>query len=343
MTRRVLGAALVTAALTLAGCGGSSAPPAQPKSAALSPRTGTYVNPVWDRDFPDPAVLRAGATFYAYATQGGGANIQTLRSSDLVHWRPGPDALPELGKWASSGNTWAPEVIELGRSFVMYYVAHSDATGKQCIGRATAAQPGGPFTDRSAAPLVCQASLGGSIDPDPARGADGQLYLYWKNDGNCCARPVHLWGQRLSGDGARLVGSPVPLMTNDRSWQGNLVEAPEMVRHAGRYVLFYSANDYASPRYGIGYALCRGPLGPCTDRSSASLIASNGDAAGPGHCFVVTTGGASWLFYHAWPPDAIGSQSPGRLLWLEPLTWRGAVPVVHPSDRSAQPAPRVAS
>jgi hypothetical protein len=45
------------------------------------------------------------------------------------------------------------------------------------------------------------------------------------------------------------------------------------------------------------------------------------------------------LLYHAWPPDAVGSQSPGRLLWMEPLTWRGDVPVVHPSEASPQPAP----
>lgn len=343
MIGRFAGVALVATALFLAGCGGSSTP-SHSTAASDSAGTGTYVNPVWDRDFPDPAVLRVGSTFYAYATQGGDDNIQTLQSRDLVHWRPGHDALPTVGRWASSGNTWAPEVITLGHRYVMYYVAHSQATGKQCIGRATATRPAGPFVDRSSAPLVCQAGLGGSIDPDPIRAADGHLYLYWKNDGNCCGRPVHLWGQRLSADGARLVGTATALMTNDKAWQGSLVEAPEMIRHGNGYVLFYSANDYASAQYGIGYAACRGPLGPCTDKSDASLIASNDAAAGPGHCFVVTMpDGTSWMFYHAWPPDAIGSQSPGRLLWLEPLTWHGDVPVVHPSDPSAQPVPRVAS
>jgi hypothetical protein len=45
------------------------------------------------------------------------------------------------------------------------------------------------------------------------------------------------------------------------------------------------------------------------------------------------------MLYHAWPPDAVGSQSPGRLLWMEPVTWSGSTPKVHPSDPSAQPAP----
>jgi beta-xylosidase len=333
-------AAVLAAALALAGCGGSPSPshPASSSSAA----SGAYVNPVWDQDFPDPAVLRAGDTYHAYATQGGGKNIQTLTSKDLVHWRRGEDALPEVGKWADAGDTWAPEVIDINGTYVMYYVAHAAVAGKQCIGRATAKDPAGPFADPSAVPLVCQASLGGSIDPNPFRAADGSLYLYWKNDGNCCGKPVHLWGQKLSADGAALVGRPVALMTNDKPWQGNLVEAPEMVAHGPTFVLFYSANDYASALYGIGYASCSAPLGPCIDRSDASILPSNDAAAGPGHCFVLSTPkGATYLLYHAWPPDAIGSQTPRRQLWMEPLTWTGDAPKVHPSDPSPQPAPRL--
>jgi beta-xylosidase len=337
------------AVVIVAGCGGSggaakktAASPAHASapSASVSARAGSYVNPVYDQDFPDPAVLRVSTTYHAYATQGGGKNIQTLTSPDLVHWRPGNDALPKLGAWADAGSTWAPEVIGVGGRYVMYYVAKANQQGVQCIGRATAASPAGPFTDTAAAPLVCQASLGGSIDPDPIRAKDGKLYLYWKNDGNCCGKPVHIWGQRLRADGGALVAKPTPLLTNAKAWQGNLVEAPEMVAHGGAYVLFYSANNYASADYGIGYATCRTPLGPCTDRSSASMIPSNGKAAGPGHCFVIATpGGTTWMLFHAWPPDAIGSTTPGRQLWLEPVTWRGNVPSVHPSQTDPQPAP----
>ena len=61
----------------------------------------------------------------------------------------------------------------------------------------------GPFEDHPEAPLVCQRELGGSIDPYPYRDADGRLYLFWKNDGNCCAQPVHLWVQPLADDGRR--------------------------------------------------------------------------------------------------------------------------------------------
>ena len=341
MTRR---AAVALAMLVVAGCGSGSSHSTSSRPAGSSTGAG-YVNPVYRSNFPDPAVLRVGGSYHAYGTQGGGGHVQTLTSTDLVHWQAGPDALPQLGSWATTGNTWAPEVISIASRFALFYVGRDTRSGKQCIGRATATDPAAPFTDHAGQPLVCQDTLGGSIDPDPIRAADGSLYLYWKNDGNCCGLPVHLWGQRLSPDGSKLLGRPVALLSNDKPWQGSLVEAPEMVVHAGSYTLFYSANDYASDRYGIGYADCRGPLGPCTDESNSSLIASNDFAAGPGHCFVLqSSDGDWWMLYHAWPPNAIGSTDPGRLLWLEPVSWRAGaghgVPSVHPSEVSPQPLPR---
>jgi beta-xylosidase len=333
--------ALLILLLLTVGCSSSTPAPSSTKSSKRSSPGGsaTFANPVVVADFPDPGLLAEGGTFHLYGTQGGGANIQTLTSTDLVHWTAGDDALPEVGSWASTGNTWAPEVVKVGARYLLFYVAHDDASGKQCIGRASASTPEGPFRDTSPSPLVCQAGQGGSIDADPVRDPDGHLYLYWKNDGNCCDRPVRLWGQRLSAAGTSLVGHPVALLSNTKAWQGNLIEAPEMVTHGADHLLFYSANDYASTSYAVGYARCAGPLGPCTDASEDPVLASNKAAAGPGHCFVFTVGDQTWMLYHAWPPDAIGSEVPGRQLWLDRVTWDGDTPVVHGPTATRQPVP----
>src|SRR5688500_11580056 len=74
----------------------------------------TYVNPILDEEFPDPAVILAPDGFYyAYATQslkdGKWINIQVARSPDLVHWHDLGDALPEKPAWASATQDfWAP-------------------------------------------------------------------------------------------------------------------------------------------------------------------------------------------------------------------------------------------
>lgn len=342
--RAVLAAgAVALLLLTATGCSpGQPEQGARTSTSTSSPASpaGSYTNPVLADDVPDPWVLQVGDTFHLYATQGGGENVQTATSPDLVHWTRGGDALPQLGGWAQAGATWAPEVLTVGKGYVMFYVAHDSRSGRQCIGRATSTDPAGPFRDTATQPFVCQSGQGGSIDPDAVRGADGTLYLYWKNDGNCCGAPVHLWGQALSPDAARLTGRAVALMANTKPWQGTLVEAPEMVVHDGGYVLLYSANGYASADYAIGWASCAGPLGPCTDESAKPLVATTDVAAGPGHCAPVSLAdGSTWLLFHAWRPDGIGTTYPGRQLWLEPLTWSGGTPHVPPPSSSPQPAP----
>ena len=253
--------------------------------------------------------------------------------------RYNPGWLVDAAEW-TTGDTWAPEVQKIAAHYVMFYVAKDVTSGRQCIGRATATTPTGPFNDPGTAPFMCQPDLGGSIDPDLFHAPDGRWFLYWKNDGNCCGQPTHLYGQQLSPDASRLTGRRRSLLGVDQPWQGQLVEAPEMLAHAHQFLLFYSANDYASDKYAIGYATCTGPLGPCHDASPSPWLHSTAAAAGPGHCFPFTLpDGSTWLLFHAWPPDAIGSQSPGRQLWLARVTFSGAVPVIAAPSNHALPTP----
>ena len=340
---RVAGSTLAALALLagITGCGdgGTPATATGAPSTSAGRVAGTFTNPVYAENFPDPGVLRARDTYYAYSTNTSAENVPTMTSTDLVTWADGPDAMPDVGSWAVGGNTWAPEVLAAGGRYLLYYTARSVSTGKQCIGRAVATAPGGPFVDPDPAPFVCEVAEGGSIDASPFRDTDGRLYLYWKNDGNCCGKPVHLYGRALSADGMRLTGPRAPLLTNTKPWQGNLVEAPEMVRHGAGYVLFYSANGYDTDKYAMGYASCRAALGPCTD-AEEPVLRSAPEAAGPGHGFVVSTpDGDTWLLYHAWPPEAIGSTSPGRQLWLDRLEWKGDRPVVRGPTADPQPVP----
>src|SRR3954465_8253610 len=101
-------------------------------SASAAP---TYVNPVLDADFPDPAVIEApDGYYYAYATQtlldSGWINIQVARSADLIHWEHLGDALPEKPSWArGTQDLWAPYVLFDGTRYLMYYSATPDECG----------------------------------------------------------------------------------------------------------------------------------------------------------------------------------------------------------------------
>jgi beta-xylosidase len=300
----------------------------------------TFRNPVYPTDFPDPFVLRVGDGYVAYGTNGVSDNVRTLRSRDLVHWHTGKDAMPELGPWALRGWTWAPSVLRRDDGvYVLYYTARSFDLGLQCVGRAVARAATGPFVDTSRKPLVCQAQLGGSIDPDVHRDDSG-LYLYWKNDGNCCGLPTAIYGQRLAAGGLSLTGRRALLTRNTAAWEGTTIEAPTMWLEDGTYVLFYSGNAYNTSAYAVGYATCRGPLGPCTDAAENPIVATACRAIGPGHQAVVRDAhGRTWLLYHAWAPGMVGSVVPGRSLWLDRLDWVDGKPVVRGPSCVAQPAP----
>ena len=305
----------------------------------------TFTNPVYDANFPDPGVLRVGDTYYAYGTNDGVRNVPLLTSTDLVSWDGPEEVLPELGSWATAGYTWAPEVLQVADDrYVLYYTACDTATNLQCVGVAVADNPRGPFVDSSDRPLICEADEGGSIDASPFRDSDGQLYLYWKNDGNHIGVPTHLYGQRLSDDGTSLVGERVRLLTNHAPWHAHVIEAPQMHRRHGAYYLFYSANAFDSDAYAVGYARCDGPLGPCQDADENPILATGEQAAGPGHCsLVVGPDGNDWLLYHAWPPDAIGSAHPGRVMWLDRVDWVDGKPVVRGPTADPQPIPTASS
>ncbi|MEU5947054.1 glycoside hydrolase family 43 protein [Micromonospora sp. NPDC047465] len=335
-TRRRGAAAVLAAALLAAGCGGGDDP--RPTSRETDARM--FTNPVVRTDAPDPQAIRVGDTWYLFHTNAAGRNVPVLTSPDLVDWTPAGDALPELPAWAEPGRNWAPEVIELAPDrFLLYYTVAGRESGRQCVGRAVASAPQGPYRDDSTAPLICQAELGGAIDASPFRDADGSLWLLWKNDGNAVGVDTWIWSQRLSDDGLRLVGEPVRLLKQTEPWEGNLVEGPFFHRHDGKLFLFFAANAYDRAEYAEGYAVCESPTGPCVKAPENPILATNGAASGPGHASMVVVDGRTWLLYHAWPPGQEGTVDPGRQIWLDEVVWEDSKPVVKGPTAGPQPKP----
>jgi beta-xylosidase len=298
----------------------------------------TFTNPVLDQDFPDPDVLKVGDTYYAYSTNSENINIQVARSSDLVHWQFVGDALPKLPNWAVQdfGWAWAPDVSSNGKTYLMYFVARFaiDKGGTQCIGAATSDQPEGPFTPVGDAPLICQVKQGGSIDPASFMDTDGKHYILWKNDGNSSGGQTWIYLQQTSDDGLELEGEPKQLITSDQSWEGVLIEGPTLWKHNKEYALFYSANDYASPNYAVGYAVADTVDGPYQKPDKPLLKTSIREGVvGPGGQDVaLDEDGQTWMLYHSWQGGSY------RALNLVELDWNGNVPVVKPT-RAPMAAP----
>jgi arabinan endo-1,5-alpha-L-arabinosidase len=286
-----------------------------------------HVNPVLERDFPDPAVLRApDGWYYAYATNGGGFNIQVARSRDLARWEHLGDALPVKPAWARR-DFWAPHVTYDAGRYYMYYSAKPDEWPGQCLAVATAAAPAGPFSD-SGAPLLCGPGIA-HIDPmafdDPRT---GRRLLYWGSG------PIRV--QELAAD--RLAFAPgsvaVELLHRDpeRPYR-RLIEGAWVVLRDGWYYLFFSGDRCCDrdPKYAVMVARSRDALGPYEALEAPILEASDAWLA-PGHNSVATDDtGNDWIVYHAVDPVRHAArQAPGveRMMLIDRLEYRDGWPRV---------------
>jgi hypothetical protein len=120
------------------------------------------------------------------------------------------------------------------------------------------------------------------------------------------AMQTPILAQRLSPDGESLIGEPVTVIANDLDWEGHLVEGPFLWKQDGRYWLFYAANDFTDPAYGIGVAVADHPLGPFVKRP-APLLSSAQSWAAPGHPSIADgPDDTPQIFFHAYFPGTGG-------------------------------------
>jgi beta-xylosidase len=298
--------------------------------ALLAACTGKFTSqPVYGGDFPDPSIIRVNNTYYAFATQSAGGHpvIQRLTSTDHLHWKvtAEPEALKALPAWADDSGTWSPEVVLIGRTYVMYYSAHA-AGGRHCLSVATAPSLADQFVDNSKTALGCQQG-GETIDPTSFVGAFGDRYLQWKGpNGHGVAT---LYSQRLSADGLSFVGKSVQLViAKKKGWTSYNIEAPSMVFAAGKYFLFYSGGNYWTDKYAIGYAICSGPMGPCKDQTVAKpWVISHGNARGPGgQSFFVDLKGDLFMAFHAWGKTLGYTDGGVRPMWIDKVSFPNGLP-----------------
>ena len=287
-----------------------------------APRPAPISNPVLASNSPDPGVLRDGDHWVLTTTGDGPEGAFPLyESKDLAHWTSKGSIFPagQTPVWAKN-SYWAPEIHKVNDHYVAYFTAR-DNDDVLRVGAATSDSATGPFTDIGH-PLVAEPSLG-VIDPTYFADADGKQYVYWKEDGNGAKPqlPSRILVSQVSTDGTELVGQPKVVLQNDpKSWEGTVVEAPEMVKHGDYYYLFYSGNGYAGDAYGEGVARSLTPTGPF-EKAPAPMLHSSPDWKGPGHAgFTTDADGNDWVVFHAWEKGH-ENQAPGRELLIDPMTW----------------------
>ena len=288
-------------------------------------------------EFASPQVLVDGGRYYAVATNEDGNNLPAMSSDDLRTWIPRAplpdyslyrnwalfnDALPRPASWAATRwkdgarryGVWAPAIARMGGRYVAAYAAVvSWKKMRLCVSLAHADHPEGKYTDASTKPIVCSSDPRGSIDPDLIT-VGGKNYLIWKNAGVKGSTPTTTWIRQLDDRATGFAtGSKAHLLLKTtQAWEGNVTEAPDMIRYGGRLYLFYSGNAYTTRAYATGYAICAKVTGPCSRPTTKPLLRTNKVVVGPGGAAPFRDlQGRLRLAYHAWSGAEVGSRTPG--------------------------------
>lgn len=295
---------------------------------------------VWDN--ADPGVLVDGSSVYLFGTTNNkkvpvrrissfsGSLAASKDAWDAVYEpRTANDAMPTRPAWVNANRfsngwqIWAPSPVKIGSTYYLYFAAsRSGATelnNDQCIGRASASRPMGPYSPERS-PLYCGLPPEpgsnpwgrGTLDPEVFRAPNGKLYLLVslsRTEDPIGVVPLDSAGRVPGGVNAR----PTVLVARRLAWQDGsdnstlervgTLENPSMIHEprTNTYLLFYSAGRFDRATYNTGFARCASPMGPCTVQSAGPFLKSGNGRTGTGGLTAFrTSDGVARVAYASW-------------------------------------------
>lgn len=250
-----------------------------------------YINKEKISGIGDPYLVTENGKYYVTAT-GDGKGYDIYSSEDLLEWQNEGRIFSSSAKegWVRS-SLWQPQIV-IGNDgkYYLYYCGNNDDSSLR-IGVAIADAITGPYKDALDHPLLPYDYA--TIDPNLFVDDDGRMYLYFSKD---CSENIvdgyhtsQLHVVEMANYTSVKEGSePLLVLTPDQEWElGNgqwrWNEGPDILKHDGRYYLFYSGGCYADATYSIGYAVSDTPMGPFIKYENNPVIASTDRVSGPGN------------------------------------------------------------
>lgn len=301
--------------------------PAQTGAKTPSQRQAMYHNPILFADYSDPDVIRDGPNYYLIAsTFEFVPGIPILQSTDLVHWTILDHVVQRLSmdsRYSMVGGNrygmgvWAPAIRKHDGLFYVYF-----PTPTEGIFVSTARKITGPWTAPAA--VIAKPGL---EDPCPFWDDDGKAYLIHSRTG---AGPLILHrmstdGMRVLDEGKVIVDDPVHLP---------VLEGPKLYKRNGYYYIF-------APFGGVGAGSqvvlrSRNIYGPYDYR----VVLTQGETPinGPHQgAYVETPEGTGWFVHF----QLNGAH--GRIVHLEPVSWKDDWPAIGADPNGDDPGHPVAS
>ncbi len=247
----------------------------------------------------DPTIFYHKGTYYLYGTGGEKQNDQgfvVYTSTDLKSWSVPVGATGgyafKKGDGFGKRGFWAPQVYHFQNKFYMAYTANEH------IAIAVSDSPLGPFKQEKKKPLITQKR---NIDPFIFIDDDGKKYLYHvivDNGGN------RIFAAEMEDDLSAIKPKTlVKCIEAETTWENiekaawSVTEGPTVIKQGNLYYLIYSANDFRSPDYAVGYAVSKNPLGPWKKFEGNPILGKfNTGKKGSGHGDLFKDKNGDWLY-----------------------------------------------
>lgn len=286
---------------------------------------GTYRNPILYADYSDPDVIRVGDDYYMTASSFNCVpGLPILHSKDLVNWKIINYALKDLylegvepatffDKAQHGRGVWAP-CIRYHKGEYMIYWGDPDFgiyVVKTKDIRGTWDKP----------ILVLPGK--GRIDPSPLFDDDGKVYLTHAWAGSRAGLNSIMTVCEMNADGTKVTGEEV-LLFDGNDGVNHTVEGGKFYKKDGYYYLFAPAGGVA-----MGWQIAlrsKHIYGPYEVKTVLAQGAT--DINGPHQGGLVETQTGEYWFLHFQDKGAYG-----RIIHLQPVTWKDGWPVMGINDK----------
>jgi len=263
---------------------------------------GSYTNPIFHGDYPDPSILRDGDNYYmVHSSFEYYPGLLIWHSKDLINWKPVTHALHK-----KVGSVYAPDLVKYKNKFYIYFPAN----GTNYV--VTADSIGGQWSD----PVDLKI---GNIDPGHITDEHGKRYLFFSDGGFV----------PLSDDGLSTAGNqknsykgwPIP-----RNWSIECfcLEGPKLIKRGEYYYITVAEGGTAGPITGhmVVSARSKSLSGPWENSPYNPIVRTTEKSEkwrSKGHATIIDdVKGNWWMVFHAYEKDFYNK---GRQTMLLPIEW----------------------
>lgn len=279
---------------------------------------GTYTNPILYSDYSDPDVIRVDDKFYMTASSFNCIpGLPILESYDLVNWKLISYALTknipeEKYNFPQHGNgVWAPCIRFHNNTFYIFYPDPDYG-----IYMIKTNDPKGLWSE----PTLIKSGKG-LIDPTPLWDNDGKTYLFYAFAGSRAGIKSILAACTMNNEGTKANNDDVLII--DGHQEEPTIEGPKIYKKNDYYYIFAPAGGISTGWQTV--LRSKNIFGPYEKKKVLHQGKTNINGPHQG-AWINTKTGEDWFIHFQ------DKGSFGRILHLQPMTWKNDWPVIGVDD-----------